>query len=144
MKRFRQFLALSPPCRRLFIEAVLALAAARLFIVMLPFRRYVSRLGRHRCETPLAPLDEVRADEARRVGWAIALACRHTPWNSACLPQAMAGRWMLQRRGISCTLYLGVAKGTDGMAAHAWLRAGDVIVTGRGGMRRFTVVSSFA
>jgi len=144
MRRLRQFLALPGSRRRLFIEAVLALAVARLLIVMLPFRRYAHRLGLHQGETPGTPLDAGRAGVARRVGWAIALAVRHTPWNSVCLPQAMAGKWMLQRRSIPCTLYLGVAKSVEGMAAHAWLRAGDFIVIGRRGMKRFTVVSSFA
>jgi hypothetical protein len=54
---------------------------------------------------------------------------------------------MLKRRRIAATLYLGVAKkesDPEGLAAHAWLRCGDVILTGAAGHLHFTVVAAFA
>lgn len=52
---------------------------------------------------------------------------------------------MLRRRQIPSTLYLGVAKKEDGdLNAHAWLRTGDAIILGGGGLERFSVVSTFA
>ena len=54
---------------------------------------------------------------------------------------------MLSRRGINATLYLGVAKnenGPEAMDAHAWLRCGGVILTGAGGVERFSAISSFS
>jgi len=54
---------------------------------------------------------------------------------------------MLSRRGISATLYLGVARDENdpgAMAAHAWLRCGEVILTGAGGVERFSAISSFS
>jgi hypothetical protein len=54
---------------------------------------------------------------------------------------------MLGRRGINTTLYLGVARdesGTEAMAAHAWLRCGAAILTGAGGVERYSAISSFS
>jgi hypothetical protein len=81
------------------------------------------------------------------IGRAVRSAAANTPWKSVCLPQAVAGQWMLKRRRIAATLYLGVAKkdaDPEQLAAHAWLRCGDAILTGTAGHRQFTVVASFA
>jgi hypothetical protein len=77
------------------------------------------------------------------VRWAIEAAARHLPWHPVCLPQAVAAQWMLRRRGIPSTLYLG-ADPTADYHAHAWVRAGTTIVTGGPLEKRFAVVSSFA
>jgi hypothetical protein len=78
---------------------------------------------------------------AREVGWAVRAAAPKTPWKSACLAQALAGKWMLGRRGLHGTIRLGVAKDADGnLQAHAWLCTGDRIVTGGGTAGRFTAV----
>ena len=69
---------------------------------------------------------------------------RNLPWECQCLVQAVAGKAMLRRRSMPTTLYLGVAKDENArLCAHAWLRCGDVIVTGREGADRFSVVSTF-
>jgi hypothetical protein len=51
---------------------------------------------------------------------------------------------MLTRRQVVSTLYLGVAKEKGTLIAHAWLRCGTDYVTGKRGMEKFTVVSTFA
>ena len=51
---------------------------------------------------------------------------------------------MLERRGIPSTLYLGSGRDDQGqMAAHAWLRSGSYIVTGKEGHERYAVVGIF-
>jgi Transglutaminase-like superfamily len=84
---------------------------------------------------------------ARMIGRAVNSASNYTPWESVCLPQAVAAQWMLKRRHISATLYLGVAKNEtlpQKLAAHAWLRCGRVILTGSSGHRQFAVVATFS
>ena len=139
--RLAKFLRRTPAERRLLVEASLWLALCRAAVRLLPFRWIAPHLGRHMTDTPS---DGAAGDEAllRRVSWAVAAAARHVPWEAVCLPQAMAAKAMLRRRGIASTLYLGVA-GNEDMAAHAWLRAGGRIVTGRRGVERYTVVSTF-
>jgi hypothetical protein len=69
---------------------------------------------------------------ALKVSWAVQSAAKHVPMGFVCLPQAMAAKWMLRRRHLDTTLYLGTALPEDGgFTAHAWLRAGDKILTGR-------------
>jgi hypothetical protein len=84
---------------------------------------------------------------ARMIGQAVCAAANYTLWKSVCLSQAVAAQWMLKRRNIAGTLYLGVAKDEANpleFTAHAWLRCGNLILTGRDGHRRFTVVSKFS
>ena len=138
--KLTKFLARTPAERLLLLEASAWLALCRLAVRLLPFRWIAPRLGAHMVE----PMEAGGADEVllRRVAWAVAAAARHVPWQAVCLPQAMAAKAMLRRRGIDSTLYLGVTGG-DGMTAHAWLRAGGRIVTGGRGVERYTVVSTF-
>ncbi len=132
--------------RLLLLEAFVLLAFARLMVLILPFKWLAVSLGRHMNEsgTQVNPSDLLIA---RIVGQAIRSAASNTPWQSVCLPQAVAAQWMLKRRRIAATLYLGVAKSenkAEKLAAHAWLRCGDIILTGASGHRQFTVVAMFS
>jgi hypothetical protein len=132
--------------RLLLLEAFVLLGIARFFVLAIPFRWLAVTLGQHMKESA----EEVAPRELRiagLIGQAVCSAAANTPWESVCLPQAVAGKWMLQRRRISGTLYLGLAKkenGPERLAAHAWLRCGDNILTGTAGHQQFTVVSTFS
>ncbi len=132
--------------RWLILEAFVLLGAARLGVLILPFRVLAKSLGTHMQEqqTPLKP-DELQ--RARTIGATVRATANHTPWESVCLPQAIAAKWMLKRRRIASTLYLGVMKDetkTEKLSAHAWIRTGSVILTGAKGHRLYTVVSTFS
>ena len=138
------FLSLPARRRLLALEAATLLAGARFLVRFAPMRWYSPLLGTRMAESePEAPPE---ADAiAREVGWAVRTVARRTPWASVCLPQAMAARWMLRRRGVASTLYLGVAiEEEKGLLAHAWLRAGRRIVTGRDVMARYEPIARFA
>lgn len=120
-------------------EAIAYLALARVAVIALPFPVLTRRLGVRHAETPaIAGVHPA----SRRVAWAMAAAARRAPWRSECLEQAIAAKAMLRRRGIASTLYLGM--GRDPVAAHAWLRVGDMNVTGGRDIARYAVVASFA
>ncbi len=140
----RKFLALPWSARACLLEALLALVAARLAMALLPFRRIAAWLGRTSAESA-TEVSRAITDTATRVGWAVRAVAPWVPWDSRCLAQALAGTWMLRRRGIPTTLYLGVRKepGKD-FSAHAWLRCGASIVTGAPGHRSFEVIACFA
>jgi len=132
--------------RLLLLEAFVLLAFARILVLILPFKWLAVSLGRHMNESG-TQVAEADLQHARLIGQAIRSAANNTPWESVCLPQAVAGQWMLKRRHIAATLYLGVAKDenkTEKLAAHAWLRCGDDILTGAKGHRQFTVVGMFS
>jgi len=132
--------------RRLLVEAFLLLGVARLALLILPFKCLAITFGRHMKETGT----EINSSDiccARMIGQAVCAAANYTPWKSVCLPQAVTAQWMLKRRHIAGTLYLGVAKNEEKpakLSAHAWLRCGNLILTGREGHRQFKVVSTFS
>jgi hypothetical protein len=131
--------------RLLLLEAFALLGVARLMTLTLPFKFVAVSLGKHMTESGVH-ISGSDLRYARMIGQAIRSASNYTPWESVCLSQAVAAQWMLKRRRIAATLYLGVVKDVtkpEKLTAHAWLRCGDVILTGREGYRQFTVVATF-
>lgn len=132
--------------RFLLLEAFLLLVIARMALRVLPFKRLAASLGRHMREAD-GPVEAPDLSLAEQVGRAVRAAARYTPRESVCLPQAVAAQWMLRRRRIPGTLYLGLAKcetDPERLAAHAWLRCGEHILTGDTADRKFTVISTFS
>ncbi len=142
----RKFSARSLQERWLFIEAFVLLGLMRAAILLFPFRRITALLGLKQGGGTSLPAAD-RAVDPSAIGWAVQAAAARTHWESACLAQALTGMVMLSRRGVGAILYLGVAKDENdpgAMSAHAWLRCGDAILTGAGGVERFSAISSFA
>ncbi len=136
--------------RWLLIEAAMWLMLARIALLAIPFPTLARRLG-----VFVPPTDE-RVTLARReasardtqlaeeIGWATVRAARHVPFRAVCLPQAMAARIMLRRRGIASVLHFGAAKGKDKpIDAHAWLDAAGIEVTGYPVARQFAEIAWF-
>ncbi len=65
------------------------------------------------------PMWTVGGMDAGRVAWAVGVTAARIP-EASCLTQAMAGREMLERRGVASEIRLGVAV-AGGFRAHAWL-----------------------
>ena len=129
----------------MFLEAFTLCGYARVALLIIPFKKLAPRLGRHKHETT-KEMDWNALEDLRKVKRAVNRASRLTPWKSKCFVQAIAGKIMLRKRGFPSTIYLGVCKDKEkgeGLKAHAWLRSGQFIVTGREGMMAFTVVATF-
>ncbi|MDO8875884.1 MAG: lasso peptide biosynthesis B2 protein, partial [Pseudolabrys sp.] len=112
----RRFAQVDGHRRALAIEAVAWLLLARLALIVVPFPRLAKRLG-----TFVAPGEARRAqarnqvsrlqmDQAAEVGWAVTRAARYVPFRAVCLPQAIAARIMLKRRGVASVLHFGAGK----------------------------------
>jgi hypothetical protein len=131
------------------------LLVARLSLIFVSFPRLARRLG-----TVVAPADaralreksDNKQDLARvaeQVGWAVTRAARHVPFKAVCLPQAMAARIMLKRRGVDSVLHFGARIGRDKIGpdkpidAHAWLDAAGVEVTGYPVANTFAEIACF-
>lgn len=141
----RVLAALPAGRKRLLAEAFLELGRARLQLLLRPFARIAPTLGSAMRETAKERAGEEERVKTMRIADAIGAVSRHTPWSSMCFTRAIAAMRMLERRGIACTLYLGTGRDERGeLAAHAWLRSGDVYLTGAEEMKRFTVVGKFA
>jgi len=132
----------------LFVQAYMLLGVFRLAINTLAFKRLAKRLGQHMEESSRELSDDDELQQSRRISWAIQRASCFTLWKSNCFPQAITAQYLLRRRGIPSTLYLGALLDDSSklkeMKAHAWLRCGPRIVTGREGHRQFGVVATFA
>ncbi|MBS0247532.1 MAG: lasso peptide biosynthesis B2 protein [Proteobacteria bacterium] len=128
----RRFAQVDGRRRALVVEAVLRLVVARLGLMFVSFPRLARRLG------TLSPPQSSRTTAASRdaaivceIRWAVTRAACYLPFYAACLPQALAARHMLQRRGIANVLHFGVTgRAANGIEAHAWLDAGGFEVTG--------------
>jgi hypothetical protein len=134
--RLRRFSQVGNRRRALLIEAVAWLLLTRLSLIFIPFPRLARHLGTFVPPTDARALatSEASHDHARvaeEISWAVTRAARHAPFKAVCLPQAMAARIMLKRRGVDSVLHFGAAKGQDKpLDAHAWLDAAGVEVTG--------------
>ena len=80
--------------------------------------------------------------QAARIARIVGKVCDKTPWESKCLVRALAAQRLLYRQGLSSTLYLGCGMEEGKMVAHAWLRFGEMYVTGGDG-GGYTTVARF-
>ena len=128
-RRWRSWQTLPDDMRPLIVEAALTLAWTRLLVAFgLRFcTPWMLRPGSN-----AAPVPDLLE---RQLRWAIRIAANAVPWQSVCLPNAMAAKLMLQRRGWQSTIHLGVGfKPSGALHAHAWLEAGGIILTGQAGV----------
>jgi hypothetical protein len=109
-------------------EAALALAAASLAVRVLGSSRTTRLLGLPATADQAAP-GAAPGPAVRRVGRAVERVSRLLPWRPVCLPQAIATRAMLRRRGIVCDSHLGMIQ-SDPVTAHAWVTVGGTVVQG--------------
>lgn len=141
MRSLKTFLSFPFSLKIMCIEAFLLSAYYRALILRRPFAKLSKKLGKLGHETPEIKNVAKSIPDIRLVVNAV---CLHTPWESKCLVQALTAKKMLNRRGFSCTLYMGVALEESGeMVAHAWLRCGTMYVTGGNGARHYTITTIF-
>lgn len=137
-RKLQTFLSMNGADCILVCEAILALALARLIVLTVPFRFMAPWLSR-------APQTS-SCDKALllRVRKAVTMAARNVPWNAVCLPQAMAAKAMLARRGCGSSFHLGADFDAQGkLIGHAWLVAGGTVVVGAGGIADVTPLARF-
>jgi len=142
VRRWHKFRALTPQDRSLALEAAIFLTLASPLVFLVPFRHIARWLGELNREAE----PDTDMARARAVGHAVIRVSRHLPWRPLCLPQALAARIMLRRRGISSTFYFGMRleEGTRNMRAHAWVMAGTIDVVGGQGADQFTVLARYS
>ena len=68
--------------------------------------------------------------------------CSKAPWESKCLVRALTAQKILKKKGIHSTMYLGCGLKDGEMVAHAWLRCGEMYVTGGDGSE-YSMVDKF-
>lgn len=159
MDRFKKFLALELKDKKLIIEVFLLTGIFRLIILYVPFNKIKSYIGDLNTETNYYENQESYI-EAAKVSRVIRMVYNKTPWQSKCLVQSLTAQYLLSKRHINTTLYLGVSKESiinsnrsinkntlnnklDKLIAHSWIRCGKYIVTG-GNVLNYAVVAKFS
>lgn len=143
-RKIRNFRNINTKDKLLFFEAFLLCGIARVIILLIPFKKIKKYIGRYSQESP-QEINTLHYKTIRRVAWAVNIASKYTPWESKCFVQALVAQYMLKKRKIYSTLYLGIAKnGENGISAHAWLRSGKVFVTGGGVRGNFKEIAKFS
>ena len=69
---------------------------------------------------------------------------KRLPWTVKCFEEAIAAKKILEKYNIKTTIYLGVAKKEEEiLIAHAWLKSGDIFISGKKGHKQHTVVGFY-
>jgi len=124
-----KFLALPRWRKRLTSEAIFFLYYAKFLLLVVPVKRVISlKVCRRKTKR-----DNGQAD-LTAIRQALGDADRLSFWKNRCLVRSLAGRWMLQRRGLGSQISFGVKHDDAGrLTAHAWLKSGDFEVVGKDG-----------
>ena len=104
---------------------MLALCHARLLIALIPFRRWQGRLG-------FAGVDSGLKD-ARRLAGMVNRAGERLPFETKCLPRAMALSWILRRHAIGHAVVIAVRpadRREEEDALHAWVEVANERILG--------------
>ena len=126
--------------RNLFLLVFFNTSLISLLLAVIPRRYVLKRIGALGVESTFDITDKSQKVVAS-VAKAIRRTVRYSPWRVSCFAKAISAKQRLKKKGIPSTLYIGVAKdGERKVVAHAWLRCGALIVTGKEEMHRFTPV----
>lgn len=138
LRKLRVFRALDSADRLLVLEAIVALSVAGVLLRAVPFRWLARWLSR-------TPDDGVCVERLLvRVRRAVTMAAANVPWTAVCLPQAMAAKALLARRGHGSACVFGAGTDANGtLVSHAWLVSGGRIVVGAAGVRGVTPLARF-
>lgn len=130
-----------PLRQKVLIPQILVLMTYYRFVVHhRPFSELSPKIGTIHFETPVTRA----GSNAWTVHELMNAMFRRLRWKDSCLIRALTAKKLLNRMGERCTLYMGVAKeGSSAMTAHAWLRCGNLIITGGEIRSRFTVTAFF-
>jgi hypothetical protein len=140
IRKIRRAAYLTPSDWRYLTRAAAELLAARVRLSTVATEKILRELQAPLSANPQRQGGSLATIDVDRLSWAIAAASRHVPWRSDCLIQAVAADHWMRRHHLCPDFYLGIAKAEEGVfAAHAWLRYGDLTVTG-GSYDRFSAL----
>jgi Transglutaminase-like superfamily len=131
VRKIRRAAYLTPSDWRYLAIALAELLAARIRLSTVAAEKILQEL-----QAPLSALPHqqgrpLKNIDVERLSWAIATVAQYVPWRSDCFVRVIAADRWLRRHHLRPDFYLGVAKDEQGVfAAHAWLRYGDLTVTG--------------
>jgi len=125
MTAWRKLASLSPPDRRLVLQAAALAAAVSVALHVAPFRLVRAALARVARPSRGAHLPVLR------IVWAVTAATRRVPGANGCLVRALVAQALLAHHGHPAALRIGVTRRPAGaVTAHAWVESGGRVVLG--------------
>jgi hypothetical protein len=124
-----------------FLEAWIFLTIAKLLIVLFSFKRIAGLIGDVQIESAF---ESIESPVVNRIEISVIRAKKYLLFSSRCFDQALATVFMLKRRSIPSTIYFGLNKGNNQLSAHAWVRCGKRIVSGKMGYESFSPIAWFS
>lgn len=144
LKRISKFHRIPWKMKIMFFIAYMLMGLVRMCVLLLPFRFIAPILGQKN-QTSSLEVSRDTLTKATKIGYIVNTSSRFTPWESKCLVRAITAILLLRLLRIPCTLYLGMGKdASNKLIAHAWLRCGEVIITGAEESMNFKSVINFA
>lgn len=126
----RKFCKLPLSEKAFFLRVFILSAVFRLAILLIPFKKIAVKLNKGMRAKPHTKLPIT----LKRLGQIIDSVCRHTPWESKCLVQALVCKQLCRRYAVRTSLFIGVDKNQESVfRAHAWVTddENNVIVGGK-------------
>lgn len=125
----------------------LLLGLYRALILIVPLKHMAPFYGEDLGVENWIPLvDPPQIRRASDIRSTVAIAARYCPWTANCYPKALAARTLLRIYRVPHAIYFGLARmpASGDLAAHAWVMAGPVAVSGgAGSFGRYRVVRMF-
>lgn len=122
---------LGPAGWRDCVRATFELALANRRLGSRTARELLASLTDRNPAASAASLSPGQAALVARVAFAVPRVGAYLPWRSDCLVQALAAQRWLAGHAIASEICIGVRRPEDlEFEAHAWLKAGDRVVTG--------------
>ena len=127
-KWIRQFRALKPPARELFLRASVLLPLVSATLPWRGFRKTKASLE-HFLPAVCGSESPDAQPRAALVAEMVRAAAHYGIGRPSCLEQSLVLWWLLARRGIASDLRVGVRKHEENFEAHAWVECGGTILS---------------
>lgn len=143
LKKLNKFRTYKLDDKLLIIKAFFITGIMRIILILVPFKTLKKYIGQYNEESQFE-LNNIGRNKIEKIGWAVTKISKYTPWKSQCFVQALTAQKLLYEKGFRSTLYFGVSKSYNKgkLEAHAWIRCGNIYVTGGNG-EMFSVVAKF-
>ena len=144
LKKLYKFFQLPIKLKFLYLEAFFYLGISRVIVLFFKFSKTSKIFGKTNSETQMSN-DNIDVKKVNDIKKAIKAVGKNTFWDSKCLVQAYAAKFMLRKRNQPVTVYFGVAKNdSNDLIAHAWVRCGLIYVSGGENRMKFTITSMYS
>ncbi len=129
MKRFRKILQLSPSDWHFLGQAWLLFLFVEIGLHLLPFKSLL-KLSRSDRQDKRPSSSRAHTISLPRLAWLVTIAGRYHLVCNTCLKEALVLSWLLERRGLSTLLRIGVSRHAGTLKAHAWLEQDGRVILG--------------